>query len=79
LRENDKVTEFCIPIKLVMSINICVHDGCNKILMGQHLSDTFPIQKHSNNLVFNFALRYANYDSPSTLWGIFWNEILVPY
>ena len=79
LHDNNKVTEFHIPVQLVMSIKICINDGCNKITVGQHLSDTFPIQKNSKNLVFNCALRYANYDSQSTLQGIFWNRVLVPH
>ena len=79
LHENNKVTKFHISIKLVMSIKICVKDRRNKISVVQHLSDTFPIQKNSNNTVFNCVLWYANYKGPRTLWGIFWNKMSVPH
>jgi hypothetical protein len=79
LHDNNKGTEFQTLIQLVMSIKICINDGCNKISAGRHLSDTFPTQKHSNNMVFNCALQYANYDGQSTLRGIFWSRVLVPH
>jgi hypothetical protein len=61
LHDNNKVTDFYTLTQLVMSIKICINDGCNKISAGWHLSDTFPIPKHSNNMAFNCALQYANY------------------
>jgi len=39
LHENNKGTEFHTHIQLVMSIKIYVNDTCNKILVGQSLSD----------------------------------------
>jgi hypothetical protein len=62
-----------------MSTKICVNDSCNEVPVGQRLSSTFPIQKLSNNMVFDCALQYANYDGPSILRGIFLNRVLVPH
>jgi hypothetical protein len=79
LHENNKVTEFHIYIKLVRSIKICVIDSCNKIFVVQHLSNTFPIQKNSRNMVFKCVLRYTNYKGPRTPPVILGNKVSVPH
>jgi hypothetical protein len=36
--------EFGIPKKLVKLIKMCLNEACNKVHVGKHLSDTFPVQ-----------------------------------
>jgi len=36
--------EFGISIKLVTFIKMCSNETYHKVLIGKHLSDTFPIQ-----------------------------------
>ena len=45
LHENNKVTEFHIPVKLVMSTKLCVNNSCNEVPVRKRPSNTFPIQK----------------------------------
>jgi hypothetical protein len=57
--------EFGIPMKLVRLIKMCLNETYSKVLIGEHLSDNFPIQnglKHGDALsplLFNFALEYV--------------------
>jgi hypothetical protein len=57
--------EFEILVKLVRLIKICLNETYNKVRIGKHLSDSFPIQNCSmqgdalSSLLFNFALEDA--------------------
>jgi hypothetical protein len=57
--------EFGLPMKLVMLIKTCLNETYSKVLIGKHLSDSFPIQNGLKEgdalspLIFNFALEYA--------------------
>jgi hypothetical protein len=57
--------EFRVNRKLVRLIRMCLNETCNKVRIGKHLSDSFPIQnglRHGNALsplLFNFALEYV--------------------
>jgi hypothetical protein len=59
------VIEFCIPMKLVRLIKMCLNETYSKVRIGKHLSDSVPIQnglKQGDSLsplLFNFALEYA--------------------
>jgi hypothetical protein len=56
--------EFGVPVKLVRLIKMCLNKTYNKVRVGKHLSDSFPIQNHLKQgdtlspLLFNFALEY---------------------
>jgi hypothetical protein len=45
--------EFGLPMKLVRLIKMCLNKTYSKVFIGQHLSDTVPIQ---NNLKQGNAL-----------------------
>jgi hypothetical protein len=53
------------PMKLVRLIKMCLNETYNKIRIGKHLSDTFPIKSGLKQrdalspLLFKFALGYA--------------------
>jgi hypothetical protein len=59
--------EFGVPMKLVRLIKMCLNGTYeySKFRIGDHLSDTFPIQNGLKQgdalspLLFNFALEYA--------------------
>ena len=57
--------EFCIPVKLVRLIKMCLNETYSTVQVGKHLSDMFPIMnglKQWDTLpppLFNFALEYA--------------------
>jgi len=57
--------EFCIPMKLVRPIKMCLIDTHSRVQVCMHLSDMFPIRnslKQGNAvspLFLNFALEYA--------------------
>jgi hypothetical protein len=59
------LTEFGIPLKLVRLIKICLEETYNRVWVGKHLSDIFPIKCGLQQgdtllpLLFNFALEYA--------------------
>jgi hypothetical protein len=59
------LTEFSIPMMLARLIKICLNVTYNKVCIGKHLSDAFPIQNCLKQgdilspLFFNFALEYA--------------------
>jgi hypothetical protein len=36
--------EFGIPMKLVRLIKLCLNETYSKVLIGKHLSDSFPVQ-----------------------------------
>jgi hypothetical protein len=52
-------------MKLVRLIKMCLNETYSKVLVGKHLSDSFPIQDGLKQgdalspLLFNFALEYA--------------------
>jgi hypothetical protein len=57
--------EFGIPMKLVRLIKMFLNETYNKVRIGKHLSDSFPVQNGLKQgdalspLLFNFALEYA--------------------
>jgi len=57
--------EFCIPMKLVRLIKMCLIATYSRVWVGKNLSDMFPIRnglKQGDDLsplLFNFALEYA--------------------
>jgi hypothetical protein len=59
------LTEFSIPLKLIMLIKICLNETYSKVHIGKHLSDAFAIQNGLKQrdalslLLFNSALEYA--------------------
>ena len=63
----DKIlTEFGIPVKLVILIQMCLNETYSRVWVGKHLSDMFPIKNGLKQeyalspLLFNVALEYAN-------------------
>jgi hypothetical protein len=63
VRLRTKTTEFFM--KLVRLIEMCLNKTNNKVRIGSHLSDTFPVQnglKQGDSLsplLFNFAVEHA--------------------
>jgi len=61
----DILIEFCIPMKLVRPIKMCLNETHSRVRVCKHLSDMFPVRsrlKQGNAvspLFFNFALEYA--------------------
>jgi hypothetical protein len=59
------LTEFCIPMKLVRLINMCLNETYSRLWVSKHLSDIFPTTNGLKQgdvlspLLFNFALEYA--------------------
>jgi hypothetical protein len=59
------VIEFGVPMKLVRLIKMCLNETYNKVCIGKHLSDSYPVQNVLKQgdalspLLFNFALEYA--------------------
>jgi hypothetical protein len=55
------IIEFCIPMKLVRIIKMCLNETCSTVREGEHLSQTFHIKKGDAlfPLLFNFDLQYA--------------------
>jgi len=59
------LTEFGIPMKLVRLIKMCLSEIYNRVWVGKHLPDMFPIRnvlKQGDTLLpllFNFVLGYA--------------------
>jgi hypothetical protein len=60
--------QFVVPLKLVRLIKMCLNETCNKIRIGKHLSENFPIQ---NGLKQGdaFALEYAIRKVRKTRWN----------
>jgi len=54
--------EFCIPMKLVRLIEMCLSENYKRVRVGKNLSDMFPIKNGLKQqdglllLLFNFAL-----------------------
>jgi hypothetical protein len=71
------LVEFGVPIKLVRLIKMRLNETYNKVRIGKHLSDNFPIQNGLKQgdalspLFFNFALEYTLGRSRKTRWD--WN------
>jgi hypothetical protein len=59
------LTQFGMPIKLVMLIKMYLNETYSKVHIGKHLSDSFPIRNGLKQgdallaLLINFALEYA--------------------
>ena len=59
------LVEYGIPMKLVRLIKVCLTETYSRVLVGQNLSDMFPIRNGLKQgdalspLLFNFALAYA--------------------
>jgi hypothetical protein len=57
--------EFGIPMKPVRLVKMCLNETYNRVWVGKHLSDTFPITNGLKQgdalspLLINFALEYA--------------------
>jgi hypothetical protein len=53
--------EFCIPIKLIRLIKLCLNETYSRVQVGKHLSDMFHIkngfkqEEALSPLLFNFA------------------------
>jgi hypothetical protein len=56
------LTKFCIPMKLVRLIKMCLNETYSKVCMGRNLFDEFPIENGQGGalspLLFNYALDY---------------------
>ena len=54
--------EFCIPMKMVRLIKMCLTETYSRVQVGKNLSDMFPIRKGLKQgdalppLLFNFSL-----------------------
>jgi len=59
------LSEFGIPMKLVRLTKMCLSEIYNRVWVGKHLPDMFPIRnglKQGDALLpflFNFAFKYA--------------------
>ena len=59
------LNEFGTPIKLVRLIKMCLNETYNKVRVGKHLSDVFPVKNSLKQgavlspLLFNFVLEYV--------------------
>ena len=57
--------EFCIHMKLIMLIQMCLTETYGKVRVGKNLSDMFPIRNGLKQgdavspFLFNFAVEYA--------------------
>jgi hypothetical protein len=54
--------EFCVPMKLVRLIKMCLNEMYSEVRIGKHLSHTFPIQnclKHGDAYRHCFQLCYT--------------------
>jgi hypothetical protein len=56
--------EFCIPLKLVREIKMCLNQTYSRVWEGRHMPDTFPTQcvvkrGSLSLLLFNLALEYV--------------------
>jgi hypothetical protein len=67
------------PMKLVRLIKMCLNEIYNKVFIGKHLSDSFPIQNCLKQgdalppLLFNFAVEYAIMKLQENQVGLKWN------
>ena len=56
------LVELGIPMKPARLIKMCLNETNNRVRVGKHMSDMFPINSGSKQLsplLFNFALQYA--------------------
>jgi hypothetical protein len=58
------LVEFGVPMKLVWLIEICLNETYNKVHVGKHLPNSFPIQNglrqgDALSLLFSFAVEYV--------------------
>jgi hypothetical protein len=59
------LVEFCIPMKLVRLIKMCLNETYSRVQVGKHLSNMFSIRyglKQGDDLsplLFNFASEYV--------------------
>ena len=57
--------EFCIPMKLVSLIKMCLNETYNRVQAGKHLSDMFPVRNGLKQgdgllpLLSTFVIEYA--------------------
>jgi len=57
--------EFCISMKLVRLIKMCLNETYSRVRVGKNLSEMFPIRNGLQQgdtllpLLFNFALEYS--------------------
>jgi len=62
---NNLLIEFFVTMELDTFINMYLNKTCNKFLIGNYLSDTFPTQDNlkrgdaSSLLLFKFSLEHA--------------------
>jgi hypothetical protein len=62
---HSNLIEFGVPMKQVRLIKLCLKETYNKVLVGKHLSDNFPIQNDLKQediltpLLFKFDIVYA--------------------
>jgi hypothetical protein len=59
------VIEFGIPRKLVRLIKMCLNETYNKIHIGRHLSDAFPIQNDlKQEMLYHQCFRICHQEGP---------------
>ena len=62
---NNILIEFCVTMRLVVLIKMCLDETYSRVSVGNYLSDMFPTKNGLNQgdaltpLLFNFALDYA--------------------
>lgn len=61
---NNAVSEFCILMKLITLLKMCLNETYCRVPRGKHLSDAVPIyyclqeEDAMSQLLFNFPLKY---------------------
>jgi len=62
------LSEFCIPLKLVMQLKMCLNETYSRVQVGKHLSDRFPIKnslkkkRHFNAIAFQICFTVCHYE-----------------
>jgi len=60
--------EFCIPLKLVMLLKMCLNETYSRVQVGKHLSDRFPIKNtlkkrgYFKAIAFQICFRVCHYE-----------------